>query len=777
MRAATRWLSGLGLALVGLSAFVPAAEAANPVVPQQRASSEMDGIDTARVSAIEGTVYGRGPYDEETFELASNAVLRAGDEVFTDEGTFAEVEFHGQTFLRLAGSTTIVVQRVDENGVEVALTEGAAYLSRGPNAAPARFQSFAGAVDVGSRSQVRVANDANKTNFLASVADGSAELRTNDNATPIRAGQTLVWTSGKTSNRAFEVARGDAFDRWNDDRERKVRNLQRSPNVPADAIGSHELEGNGTWVMIDGHYAWRPTVVVAGWRPYRNGYWSWTEPYGWTWIAYEPWGYTTHHYGRWYYRGHHGWVWYPGAQWGAAWVVWAAFGANVGWAPCDFWGRPIYVHSYYSYYDYGAWNYTSGYYFHHGGGYYYHGGGHHGGHGNTHYPDGHGGRRTVTTSTHREGTGGAAAANRRVGKGVGRNGEYEIREFDAQTIRQHTPVPVKEPSRELTPKHIVAAADKGLLRGVDKSARRGDLLDRTVKEGGVRPEPWGRDADRFGGRDQASDAKLGGSRLGGGRDANGSRGNDRGLDAGRIPGGRDASPRAGEGWTPRGAKTDDSPRDGARGADAFGGGRTHDAGRSNDSGRSTDAFGGGRDSGRTNDASRSRDAFGGGREPRSEPAPSRSEPRAEPRTAPAPTRSEPRSEPRTAPAPARSEPRSEPRTAPVPSRSEPRSAPAPKSDDGGGRKGGKRSGWSTPGSSNSGYASSTWSPREERRSAPVTRSQPAYAPPAPGRSSSKSSGSSVRSSSSPSRSSSSSKLSSPSRSSSSSSKSSSSRRR
>src|SRR5688500_15032488 len=68
------WASTLSL-LAGLVVTSPA-----------RAEQQSDGLDTARVSHIEGTLFGRGPYDTETSELAANAVVRAGDEIFTDEG-------------------------------------------------------------------------------------------------------------------------------------------------------------------------------------------------------------------------------------------------------------------------------------------------------------------------------------------------------------------------------------------------------------------------------------------------------------------------------------------------------------------------------------------------------------------------------------------------------------------------------------------------------------------------------------------------------------------
>ena len=39
--------------------------------------------------------------------------------------------------------------------------------------------------------------------------------------------------------------------------------------------------------------------MAGDWAPYRNGYWGWVEPWGWTWVAEEAWGFAPFHYGRW----------------------------------------------------------------------------------------------------------------------------------------------------------------------------------------------------------------------------------------------------------------------------------------------------------------------------------------------------------------------------------------------------------------------------------------------------------------------------------------------
>ncbi len=89
----------------------------------------------------------------------------------------------------------------------------------------------------------------------------------------------------------------------------------------------------GEWLELDaGFYAWRPTHVRDGWRPYLHGRWAWTD-YGWYWISNEPFGWATYHYGRWYFDDSYGWVWIPDRTWGPAWVEWRYNDDYLGWAP------------------------------------------------------------------------------------------------------------------------------------------------------------------------------------------------------------------------------------------------------------------------------------------------------------------------------------------------------------------------------------------------------------------------------------------------------------
>ncbi|HEY2774123.1 MAG TPA: DUF6600 domain-containing protein [Candidatus Binatia bacterium] len=112
-----------------------------------------------------------------------------------------------------------------------------------------------------------------------------------------------------------------------------------APSVAAaqdidDAYFYSALAPNGEWFyQADLGWAWHPTHVGPGWRPYTEGRWEWSDDYGWTWVSDEPWGWATYHYGRWYFDPYYGWSWIPGHVWAPAWVSWRSEAGYVGWAP------------------------------------------------------------------------------------------------------------------------------------------------------------------------------------------------------------------------------------------------------------------------------------------------------------------------------------------------------------------------------------------------------------------------------------------------------------
>src|SRR5262245_43133468 len=93
------------------------------------------------------------------------------------------------------------------------------------------------------------------------------------------------------------------------------------------------LSPHGSW-MVSGSYGnvWQPRVYAAGWNPYYDGHWVYTDV-GWTWVSDYAWGGIPYHYGTWVADPVLGWVWVPGYVWGPSWVVFRSGPDYVGWAP------------------------------------------------------------------------------------------------------------------------------------------------------------------------------------------------------------------------------------------------------------------------------------------------------------------------------------------------------------------------------------------------------------------------------------------------------------
>lgn len=94
------------------------------------------------------------------------------------------------------------------------------------------------------------------------------------------------------------------------------------------------LAGAGVW-FHDRRWGevWRPTLVEAGFHPYRHGHWAFTSEFGWTWVSAYDWDDSPFHYGRWVDDIDAGWIWVPGYVWSPAWVVWRTGGGVIGWGP------------------------------------------------------------------------------------------------------------------------------------------------------------------------------------------------------------------------------------------------------------------------------------------------------------------------------------------------------------------------------------------------------------------------------------------------------------
>jgi hypothetical protein len=144
-------------------------------------------------------------------------------------------------------------------------------------------------------------------------------------------------------------------------REDREDTRERNRYVSEEMTGAEDLDRHGRWDRHPEYGAvWYPTVVVAGWAPYRYGHWAHLRPWGWTWVDDAPWGFAPFHYGRWVsYGGRWGWV--PGQYvarpvFAPALVAWfggpnVRVGVSIGGGPAVGWvplaPREIYYPGYY----------------------------------------------------------------------------------------------------------------------------------------------------------------------------------------------------------------------------------------------------------------------------------------------------------------------------------------------------------------------------------------------------------------------------------------------
>ncbi|GAC1312515.1 MAG: FecR domain-containing protein [Vulcanimicrobiaceae bacterium] len=297
----------------------------------------------ARLSLIRGTVEIRRADAVERIRATTNVPLVSGDRLTTRDGARAEVEFGYGAALRVAPDTEVGFVAVERERERVGLSVGTVEFRGGRNAARIEIETSQATIrSSDGLVRVAVARDGATT---VTTRDGFADVVTAGTSERVGPGAALAITNGGPA-RVIVAAGDDAFDRWNDERDR-TQSVASTDDMPGDAIaGTGDLRTYGRWID-DARYGrvWSP-YERAGWAPFHDGRFVWEPYYGWTWVATEPWGWAPYHYGNWFYAANAGWCWYPGiAAYGPyayrpAVVAFFSFGGpgssgfgNVGWVP------------------------------------------------------------------------------------------------------------------------------------------------------------------------------------------------------------------------------------------------------------------------------------------------------------------------------------------------------------------------------------------------------------------------------------------------------------
>ncbi len=270
----------------------------------------------ARLGFISGTVSFSPAGQRDWVQAAVNRPLTTGDRLWTGGSSRAELQIGGAA-IRMGPSTSMVLLNLDDRIAQVQVSQGTLKI---------RVRSL------GPRQTFEVATP-NLAFTLRRIGEYRIEVDPNDDATVVRVerGEAEVFGEGASytvnSRRAYRfygndlsdyetltARQDDDLDRWSRERDRRGDRSVSARYVSSEVVGYEDLDANGTW-RVDATYGnvWTPRRVASDWTPYRDGHWSWVDPWGWTWVDDAPWGYAVSHYGRWAHL-NGSWAWVPGPR-------------------------------------------------------------------------------------------------------------------------------------------------------------------------------------------------------------------------------------------------------------------------------------------------------------------------------------------------------------------------------------------------------------------------------------------------------------------------------
>jgi DNA segregation ATPase FtsK/SpoIIIE-like protein len=313
----------------------------------------------ARLAYIDGPV-SFAPAGENTWEYAAvNRPLIAGDRLWVEAGARDEMQVGGAA-LRMGGNTLVTLLNIDDRTTQLQLSQGRLNVRvrrLRPNDV-FEIDTPNLALSIRQPGDYRIDVDPAGNATMVAVPRGQAEAYGDGNAYRLGSGQAYIF--GGTDLRDVRPARADLvddFDRWSASRDRRIEQARSVRYVSPDLVGYEDLDDQGNWTTVpDYGNVWIPAHVGRDWAPYRDGHWSYVQPWGWTWIDDAPWGFAVSHYGRWA-RFPQGWGWVPGPRaaspvYAPALVVFVSIGAGayaqrerpVAWFPLA--PREVYQPSY-----------------------------------------------------------------------------------------------------------------------------------------------------------------------------------------------------------------------------------------------------------------------------------------------------------------------------------------------------------------------------------------------------------------------------------------------
>ncbi|MBI5102488.1 MAG: FecR domain-containing protein [Nitrospirae bacterium] len=292
-----------------------------------------------RISLIEGELQINTPEAEDWGLASVNTPLAEGDQLWAPQGSRAELQLNGGTYIRLDGNSALQILSMDRDASQFYLSQGSAYIYfDAPDSSVIQVDTPDASTRAFDRAVFRIDMSDQYTDIA--VYRGRVETENKIGRTRVSEGQ-MVSLGQNTDGELGPMGPPDDWERWNKKRnERIVSGRSASAaHLPSELSAySNDFDDNGRWVLEPEYgYVWAPTVSAgAGWAPYRDGRWIWRGG-DYVWVGFEPWGWAPYHFGRWGFSISIGWFWVPPVTrevyWSPGYVGWVRTADYVGWVP------------------------------------------------------------------------------------------------------------------------------------------------------------------------------------------------------------------------------------------------------------------------------------------------------------------------------------------------------------------------------------------------------------------------------------------------------------
>ncbi|HEV2278591.1 MAG TPA: DUF6600 domain-containing protein [Acidobacteriaceae bacterium] len=288
----------------------------------------------ARIAYLRGNVSLQAQGVQDWSAAPLNYPMVSGDRIYTDQYARAAIQ-SGPIDVRIGGGTDVTLTNLTEQYEQIGLAQGSIRV-RVFGIAPGgtvEIDTPSGAAIIQRPGDYRVNVYPDQQASLVEVFSGDLQIAGPDVNQEVDQGSAVqLYGTNPVEVGLVEMPYPDELDHWSMDRDRHILYAASRRYVNPEVPGYDDLDDYGAWTPTpDYGPIWFPRDVDPGWQPYTMGYWTYVQPWGYTWVDEEPWGYAPFHYGRWV-RWHDRWGWVPGPV--DVRPVWApAFVAFVGGGP------------------------------------------------------------------------------------------------------------------------------------------------------------------------------------------------------------------------------------------------------------------------------------------------------------------------------------------------------------------------------------------------------------------------------------------------------------